>query len=172
MTCALRVTAHHADAVATTHAHNVYIQFRRHHPKSFRVTDLTGPKEENTSWFCVLGDSHFNKDSVKCPKWIPALGVSLSDAINLNLNHTMLRLTWIMLVLTALGLLNLVEPSYKLLKKIKPHTQSITNTAPQQQSQTRSDNQTKNTKQDNLPQNKGGSPIRPAALQSIQTLTQ
>jgi hypothetical protein len=88
MTCALRVTSLHVDTAGDAHADAVFREFKRHHnPKTFRVHDLTGPKEENATWYCVIGDDHFNKDNVKCPEWIPAInGITPSEALNLHMN--------------------------------------------------------------------------------------
>jgi hypothetical protein len=130
MTCALGVTAPHSEPIAAAHARDVFMQFKRHHPKSFCVHDMTGPKEENTTWFCVLGDSHFNKDNVKCPQWIPALSVSISDAINLNLNKKMHLLTLIMLFLAAIQVIGLFYQIYTSCKesgveKVQANKESI-----------------------------------------------
>ena len=106
------------------------------------------------------------------PKQLPDIGISISDALSINLNKKIIWLTYAILGLTIISTGFLILDAYGKLKEDPPRVEHR-NEPPQQQISKDGQHENKNAnKQNNLPQGEKGSPVGPGVVKPVPKLNQ
>jgi hypothetical protein len=108
-TCALKVSLSQTDTASTDRVEEIYAEFLRRNKCSNRRLSVGG--DDDNSMFCALGSRHFKKGGTNCCQWVPAIGLSIADALAINLNRKIYWLTLIIVVLTFLSIIGIFMPS-------------------------------------------------------------
>ena len=108
-TCALMVSLTQSDAINTIRTEEIYAEFLRRNKASNRIIDIGGSDAKTV--FCALGSRHFKKGGLNCRHWIPDIGLSISDAIAINLNRKILCLTAVIVFFTVFSVVGIFMPS-------------------------------------------------------------
>ncbi len=155
-TCALKVSLPQSDPERAKRVDEIYAEFKRRHPKSSRIIDASigGDGSGDKTEFCALGSRHFKKQGQCCFQWVPTeIGLSISDALAINLNRKLLWLTVIIVFLTissiAISLFMLSKDSQPTQSPIEITTQSL----PAQRNNSGQRQTEKKTKEDEAKEN-------------------
>jgi hypothetical protein len=117
--------------------------------------------------FCALGSRHFKNQGRDCRQWIPDIGISISDALSINLNKRVVWLTYAILGLTIVSTIFLTIDVIGKLKKEIPSIGHRIEPLPQPNSKDGQHKDKYTTEQNNLPESEKGSPIRPGVVKRV-----
>jgi len=131
-TCALKVSLPQSDTEGAKRVDEIYKEFKIRHPKSSRIIDASigGDGSGDKTEFCAIGSRHFKKQGQCCFQWVPTeIGLTISDALAINLNRKLLWLTVIIVFLTissiVISLFMLSKDSQPIQRPIKITTQNL-----------------------------------------------
>lgn len=125
-TCALMASLPQVEKEDDLRGEKIYAEFLIRNKKSNRIIDTGGPDAKII--FCALGSRHFKGRGVKCKHWIPALDLTISDAISIHLSRKMTWLTYIIIAFT-ISMFSLML--FSELKKSHQKIEIITHNIPQ-----------------------------------------
>lgn len=170
MTCALKVSMRHTDDAAKDRITDVCSEFQRRHKKTNKVIDLCGIDDK--TMFCALGSRHFKTQGKDCRQWLPDIGISVSDALSINLNKRIIWLTYAILGLTIISTGFLILDASEKLKKVPPSVEHRYEPPPQQSSKDGQHENKNANNQNDLPQSEKGSPVRPGIVKPVPKINQ